>query len=78
MNRRSLLVVLFLGLVVCPSVGQDAEGLRRSCNAGIATACSDLGSMYASGEAVTQDVARALSLYRQACEGGLVEVCRRE
>ena len=75
MNRRSLLVVLFLGLLACPSVSEDAEGLRRSCDAGIAAACSDLGSMYATGEAITQDLARATSLYRQACEGGAMQGC---
>ena len=40
--------------------------------------CANLGLIYVNGQGVTRDVARALSLYQQACEGGLVEVCARE
>ena len=40
--------------------------------------CASLGVMYDTGEGVTQDLARAASLWQQACNGGLVEACRRE
>ena len=37
--------------------------------------CDDLGFMYGTGEGITQDLARALSLYRQACDGGAIQGC---
>ena len=71
MTRASLLIVAFLGLLAC----QEAENLRVSCDAGDATACYDLGLMYEAGAGVTQDRARARSLFQRACDGGLVDAC---
>jgi TPR repeat protein len=75
MKRKLLLIAVFLGLLACPLAGQDPETLRFSCDAGDATACVVLGHMYQTGEGVTQDLARAVILYQQACEGGLMQGC---
>ncbi len=74
MKRKSLLVLVSLALFAC----QDAERLRLSCDDGNATACYNLGALYANGERVTRDLARAVSLYQQACDGGLARACRKE
>jgi TPR repeat protein len=50
--------------------GQNAERLRLSCGDGNATACSDLGLLYANGDGVPRDLTRAASLCQQACDGG--------
>ena len=72
MTRVSLLIVAFLGLSAC----QDAESLRVDCDEGDAIACNDLGVMYQSGEGAPQHVARALSLYQQACDGEEIAIHR--
>ncbi len=51
-------------------VGADDVQMNMSYGA-----CWDLGKMYANGEGVTQDYARAASLYQQACDGGMATVC---
>jgi TPR repeat protein len=54
-----------------------AHGLQATCTAGDAESCLDLGNLYANGEGVEKDLARAAELYRQACEAGNGEGCAR-
>ena len=75
MTRASLLIVVFLGLSARPLASQDAESLRVDCLEGDAIACTSLGAMYANGIGVTRDLARALSLLQQACDGGEMRGC---
>ena len=44
----------------------------------VAAALHYLGFAYETGAGVAQDMARAVGLYQQACDGGLVEACSRE
>ena len=44
--------------------------VRRACEGGRATGCTDLGDLYQGGLGVTADPARAAALFRQACEAG--------
>ena len=39
--------------------------------------CNLLGIMYETGEGVTRDAGRALTLFRKACEGGIMQSCNR-
>jgi TPR repeat protein len=54
-----------------------AAPLARSCEAGEAVACGNLALLYGQGLGVSRDVARALTLHKQACEAGLVSSCER-
>ncbi len=75
-KRKSLLVLVSLALFAGQTAeGQEAERLRLSCDGGNATACSYLGVLYHNGEGVAQDLARAASLYQQACDGGYAPAC---
>jgi TPR repeat protein len=46
-----------------------------ACHAGVAAACTDLGSIYENGQGVRQDERKAKELYRQACDGGSARGC---
>ena len=72
MKRKSLLLVVFLGLLAC----QDVERVyQQACEGGEMRGCYNLGVMYRTGTGVTQDLARAVSLYQEACDGGELEGC---
>jgi TPR repeat protein len=64
-------LLVSLALLAC----QDAERVRRSCDGGNAAACNDLGVLYADGEGVPQNSARAAALYQQGCDGGEARGC---
>jgi hypothetical protein len=48
---------------------------QKACDGGDGDSCFDLGTMYASGVGVTQDLNRAASLYQKACDGGYAAGC---
>jgi Sel1 repeat len=54
----------------------DVQRNQKGCDGGDAQGCFNLGLMYANGEGVTQDKARAAQLFQQACDGGDVDGCR--
>ena len=57
----------------------DALALQvrtRACE-GEPRFCGDLGAMYLGGKGVAKDEAKALSLYEQACTGGVAADCSR-
>jgi TPR repeat protein len=53
----------------------DASRLNIRCYAGDLQRCRQLGDMYANGNGVVQDYARAAALYERVCEAGVSEVC---
>ena len=75
MRGKSLLVVFFAGLLPGLLAGQDAEVLSQACDAGDMPSCDNLGLRYEAGLDVTQDLARAVSLFRRACDADLMEGC---
>ena len=78
MKRSALLVVVFLSLVNCPLEGQLAARLyQQACDEGSMLECNLLGIMYATGDGVTQDLARAVTLLQQACDGDVMQSCSR-
>jgi TPR repeat protein len=52
--------------------------LQTACDAGDAQGCSDLASIYASGEGVALDKSKATELYRKACALGLETACSKK
>ena len=75
MKGKSLLVVLFAGLLAGPLAAQDTAALsQQSCDAGDMQSCDDLGLGYQGGLGVTRDPARALVLFQRACDEGLKPV----
>jgi TPR repeat protein len=48
---------------------------QKACDGGDARGCFNLGFVYANGEGVTKDLARAAELYQKACEGGDANGC---
>lgn len=56
---------------VLSAEGKDAQ----ACNGADMQACYELGRLYARGEGVAQDYARAVQLYDQACKGGVTFSC---
>ena len=71
MKRKSLLVATVLGQLAGGQLaGQEVErAYQQACDSGDMMGCTNLGYLYATGEGVTQDVARAASLFREACDG---------
>jgi len=53
----------------------DAALAKRGCDAGKASECARLGLMYAAGEGVAKDLARAALLFKKACDGGDTASC---
>ena len=54
---------------------RDIARLEKSCEAGEATACLDLGRNHDKGLGVPKDERRAAVLYEKACEGGQATGC---
>jgi TPR repeat protein len=48
--------------------GDGMKSLTAACNAGSAFACGSLGSLYAEGQGVPKDEARAMKLFVQGCD----------
>ena len=77
MIRRILAIVLWLialGTVNVASAETPIE-LTKQCQKGKAESCGTLGDFYAIGLGVTQDYAKAVELYRKACEGQATAGC---
>jgi hypothetical protein len=56
------------GIEVNATLG--GQYLSRGCEGGVMRACANLGSLYAQGNGVTQDRAKAFALYSKACAAG--------
>ncbi|QRK07904.1 sel1 repeat family protein [Archangium violaceum] len=56
-------------------VARAAELYTRVCDAGVARACTVLGTLVWQGRGVSADPARAFSLYMRACEAGDAAGC---
>lgn len=60
-------------------VGRDparaAGYYTRSCDAGYADSCADLGFMYLRGDGMASDDHRAFALFQEACDGGSALGC---
>lgn len=48
---------------------------ERQCNAGNGERCNGLGAMYANGQGVPVDAAKAVALYQRACDAGFAFGC---
>ena len=53
----------------------SAVAFRKACAAGDTNACNNLAWMYAAGDGVPQDKAKAVALLRKACTGGNAKGC---
>ena len=51
------------------------EQYTRACDAGVARACTQLGTLVWQGRGVSADPARAFTLYMKACDGGDAAGC---
>ncbi|CAA6815051.1 MAG: Unknown protein [uncultured Sulfurovum sp.] len=49
--------------------------LTTVCEKGKMEACYNLGLMYAQGEGITKNKAKAIELFQKACDGGIEEGC---
>ncbi|WP_442679362.1 tetratricopeptide repeat protein [Sphingomonas sp. ASY06-1R] len=54
---------------------EEAQQLTKDCAAGDAPTCRKLGRLYAEGDGVGQDAARAATLYDQGCKAGDAHSC---
>ena len=74
----SVLAACATGALLCiPTTlqAQEAEQLRRDCNAGDSEGCFNLGNAFVRGDGVSEDHARAASVYEIACNGGHARGC---
>ena len=55
--------------------GISAALLRKACDDGTATACTDLGVSYAYGIGVAREPGRAAALFKRACDRGSLLGC---
>jgi TPR repeat protein len=55
----------------------NSASYEKGCEAGEATACTDLALAYEGGEGVPKDQARAVTLHGKACDGGASASCDR-
>jgi hypothetical protein len=75
-TRRIVLCVLLAAAGAIVLAGcSGASRLNLRCMAGDLQRCRQLGDMYANGNGVAQDYARAAALYERVCEAGVAEVC---
>lgn len=58
-----------------PNRGVAKDHFARGCNLGAYFGCTVLGVMYRDGDFVEKDLAMAMSLFKQACDGGDVDGC---
>lgn len=56
-------------------VARANEQYTRACDAGVARACTQLGTLVWQGRGSAADPARAYSLYMRACDGGDAAGC---
>jgi len=63
------------GHLECKS--DDAKDCEVQCNEGSADSCSNLGALYREGKVVAKDLARAVTLFNKACDGGSPRGCFR-
>lgn len=71
--RPILAAILFASVAVAAC--SDASRINLRCMAGDLQRCRQLGDMYANGNGVRQDYARAAALYERVCEAGVAETC---
>ena len=73
---RASRLPLVLGLA-CLLLGgcSQASRLRSRCTSGNVDACVQLADMYATGNQVPRDLARAAEMYQHACDLGAAETC---
>jgi len=48
----------------------DFNDFKKSCDAGDAVGCSNVGLMYDRGQGVKQDYTKAMQFYKKACDMG--------
>jgi TPR repeat protein len=78
MSRIALLSVALLLACAGTAHGQSSRGLPgQSCESGDLSSCPILGLVYETGAAGRRDVARAIELYRRACERDVAAGCQR-
>jgi hypothetical protein len=66
--RNILLTIIMLLPVVNTSLSAgDFDDLKKSCDAGDATSCSNVGIVYEYGKGVKQDYSEALKYYKISC-----------
>jgi len=73
--RGKSLLVVFFALLPGALAGQDPEASQQACDAGVMQSCDALGLRYEAGLDVTQDLERAVGLFRTACDGELMLGC---
>ena len=76
-GSRRLFVFVLLAVAGAAALSgcSDATRLNLRCLTGDLQRCRQLGDMYANGNGVHQDYARAATLYERVCEAGVSEVC---
>jgi uncharacterized protein len=66
--------VSLTGALLVAACSQSSR-LNLQCLTGDLQRCRQLGDMYAAGDGVPRDFARAASLYERVCDSGVAEVC---
>lgn len=58
-----------------PISGEEIERLESACGGGTVGACTELGNLFADGQRVRQDLARAATYFDRSCTGGDADGC---
>lgn len=56
-------------------ISSEFKAMDNACDNHIATACEELGYLYANGQGVEKDVLKAKEYYIRACEYGFGKAC---
>ena len=72
---KRIVFTLCVGISVAFALDDKVKSLEKDCNGGNASACVNLGVMYANGKGVKQDYKKASELYQKACNGGVASSC---
>ncbi|MEA1880658.1 MAG: hypothetical protein U9N11_08440 [Campylobacterota bacterium] len=75
MKKIIFLMILSLGIHIS-LYANEIELYKKSCDAGDAGGCFNLGLMYVKGEGVKQDSFKAKYLFGKSCDAGLAEGCK--
>jgi uncharacterized protein len=74
-RRSSVGACISLAGALLSAACSQSSRLNLQCTSGDLEHCRQLADMYAAGDGVTRDFARAASLYERVCDAGVAEAC---
>ena len=68
-------ILLILVSITSFTISSEFQAMDNACDNHIATACEELGYLYAEGEGVEKNRVKAEEYYTRACQYGFTQAC---